>query len=387
MLMPSRSSSSHPESSHPYRDTRSQSTTSLETISKRSWVSRWIPKIQREGLLPLPEGARLSSNPPELPAMPHMSLELPHLARTPNSPPMSGDSTWGETLDPSPLPPITILGPTGTPLHHPQPVSPPQIFGTTSTFPTVPISLPLEQTHPITEPHPQQDTPGHGTRPQSSRHSSLYESRHPSPVLPPTSTPHREAVGKTSGHPSDLRTVPLELLAGSSSQIESSQSSSTKNQSQQGTRSEIGQQSRPATPAQPLTHHNLLPPSPHRPSIMPLDRPLSRRNSQPPTPTAMTLSSAISFYEQTINDPSIVIPTILQQASYEELYVYFAYELPFDSTWGETQAGNDYLMRKIRGLHADDILQYEAERNTRFLWNSLHRQNVMEEFPPYEEEA
>ncbi len=84
------------------------------------------------------------------------------------------------------------------------------------------------------------------------------------------------------------------------------------------------------------------------------------------------LSSAISFYEETIDDPSIAIPTILKQASYKELYVYFAYELPFDSTWGETQARNNYLMRKIRGLHADNILQYEAERNARFLWNSLH---------------
>ncbi len=77
----------------------------------------------------------------------------------------------------------------------------------------------------------------------------------------------------------------------------------------------------------------------------------------------MTLSSAIKFYEETLNDPSIAILTILKQASYEELYVYFAYELPFDTTWGETQVGNDYLMRKIRGLHADDILQYEVERS------------------------
>ncbi len=44
-------------------------------------------------------------------------------------------------------------------------------------------------------------------------------------------------------------------------------------------------------------------------------------------------------------------------------------------------------MRKIRGLHADDILQYKAEQNARFLWNSLHRRNVMEELPPYKEEA
>ncbi len=99
------------------------------------------------------------------------------------------------------------------------------------------------------------------------------------------------------------------------------------------------------------------------------------------------LSSTIKFYEETVNDPSIAIPTILKQAHYEELYVYFAYELPFDLAWGETQARNNYLMRKIRGLPADEILQYEAERNARFLWNSLHWQNVMEEFPPYEEEA
>ncbi len=75
----------------------------------------------------------------------------------------------------------------------------------------------------------------------------------------------------------------------------------------------------------------------------------------------MTLARAIDFYEETLNDPSIAIPTILKQASYEDLYIYFAYALPFDTAWGETQAGNDYLMRKIRGLHADDILQYEAE--------------------------
>ncbi len=191
--------------------------------------------------------------------MPRMSLELPHPAHTPDSPPMSGDSKWSATLDLSPLPPIMILGPIGTPLHHLQPVSLPQISGTTLTSHTVPTSLPLEQTHPITEPHPQQDTPGHGT---SSQHSSLYELRHPSPVPPPTSTPHREAVGETSDHPSGPRTVPLELLAGSSSQIESLQSSSTRNQSQQDVEAETSQWSHPATPTRPLTHHNPLPPFP-----------------------------------------------------------------------------------------------------------------------------
>ncbi len=62
----------------------------------------------------------------------------------------------------------------------PQPVSLPRISGTTSTSHTVLTSLLPEQTHPITEPHPQQDTPGHGTSlHHASRHSSLYESRQP----------------------------------------------------------------------------------------------------------------------------------------------------------------------------------------------------------------
>ncbi len=43
-------------------------------------------------------------------------------------------------------------------------------------------------------------------------------------------------------------------------------------------------------------------------------------------------------------------------------------------------------MRKIRGLNADEILQYEAERNARFLWNSVHPRNIMEELSPYLEE-
>ncbi len=188
--------------------------------------------------------------------------------------------------------------------------------------------------------------PGRGT---SSQHSSLYESRHPSPVPLPTSTPHREAVGETLDHPSGPRTVPLELLAGSSSQIESSQSSSTKNQSQQDIEAETSQWSPPATPVRPLTHHDPLPPSPYETPITPLDRPPSRRNSRPPTPTTMTLSNAINFYEQTINDPSIAVPTILKQARYEELYVYFAYELPLYLTWGETQGWKRLYNEKDKG--------------------------------------
>ncbi len=61
------------------------------------------------------------------------------------------------------------------------------------------------------------------------------------------------------------------------------------------------------------------------------------------------------------NDLSIPIPAELRQADYQDLYNYFAYELPFILTWGRTQAGNDYFMKKQRNLPADNILQYEAE--------------------------
>ncbi len=42
-------------------------------------------------------------------------------------------------------------------------------------------------------------------------------------------------------------------------------------------------------------------------------------------------------------------------------------------------------MKKNRGLPADDILQYEAERNTRLLYNEVHLNAPMEPLAPYEE--
>ncbi len=71
-------------------------------------------------------------------------------------------------------------------------------------------------------------------------------------------------------------------------------------------------------------------------------------------------------------DLSIAIPDELKQAEYRELYKYYAYELPFILAWGETQAGNNYFMKKNRGLPVDNILQYEAERNARLLYNEIH---------------
>ncbi len=86
----------------------------------------------------------------------------------------------------------------------------------------------------------------------------------------------------------------------------------------------------------------------------------------------MTLPNAIRYYQRTATDLSIAIPVELKQAEYHELYNYYVYKLPFILAWGETQAGNDYFMKKQRGLPADDILQYEAERNARLLYNEVH---------------
>ncbi len=96
----------------------------------------------------------------------------------------------------------------------------------------------------------------------------------------------------------------------------------------------------------------------------------------------MTLPEAIKFYQRTATDLSVAIPEELKRAEYRELFRYYAYELPFILAWGETQAGNDYFMKKNRGLPCDDILRYEAERNARLLYNEVHRNTPIEEFPP-----
>lgn len=98
----------------------------------------------------------------------------------------------------------------------------------------------------------------------------------------------------------------------------------------------------------------------------------------------MTLSNAIKYYEEE-NNPMIPIPDVLRQADFCDLYNYFAYEIPFILAWGETQAGNDYFMKKQRGLPADDILQYEAEWDTCFLWNKIHLDAPVRVLTPYEE--
>ncbi len=114
-------------------------------------------------------------------------------------------------------------------------------------------------------------------------------------------------------------------------------------------------------------------------------RPLSQRAMTPINPYSH-LCSALHLYEQTrFNDIPFPAPQILTQAEYTELYSYFAYKLPFMPSWGVTQAGNDYFMKKQQGLPADEILQYEAERNTHLLFNELHPDAPMQTLTPYEE--
>ncbi len=207
--MASRSSSDHPESLHPYHADRSRSMTSLESQGqRRTFLSRFLLSSQREGLLPLPEGAHLSSSspPPCLPRILSMPLSLPHPASKPVTEMMAGDSMWATTFESSPPTiPVTILG---TPtLQHPRPQLAQASSGIISPFHTAPISLLPAMAHLSTKPLPPRQPisnieglPQSGTNPSrpSSAHPSLYEkSRNPSPA--PQHFDHlRPATGLTS---------------------------------------------------------------------------------------------------------------------------------------------------------------------------------------------
>ncbi len=204
--MASRSSSDHPESSHPYHGDQSHSTSSTEPRSRKRTgiLSRLILPSLRQGLLPLPAGARLSSSSPplSLPRIPHMPLDLPHPASMPITETTAGDSTWAATYESLPLPPVTILG--MPVLQHPQPQSAQVSSGIMSPSPSAPTSWlhamarlstePLLQSQPphSTEEHPMSgiDQPRPG-----SRHSSLYRSRNPSPVAQPSQFQTTAATG------------------------------------------------------------------------------------------------------------------------------------------------------------------------------------------------
>ncbi len=403
--MVSHSSSDHPESSHPYHTNQSRLTTSLELQShRRTFLSRFLPSSRREGLLPLPEGARLSSSspPPLLLRISHTPLDLPHPASMPITEITTGDLTWATTPEPlHPTIPVTILG--MSTLQHPQPRLAQASSGIISPFHTAPTSPPLAMAHPITEPpHQHQSTdrseglPWSGTnlsRPQS-RHLSLYKqlrnlSLAPQPFAAKALTGRMLA---SSHPPSPEGDAPIEQVLGSNSP-EGLQSSHSLHRSYSCPLSHDMDVSpvRQATQTpfmsapSPVLQHCSPTPLPME-FQDPLNHPPSRRSCQTtPVLPPMMLTDAIHFYERTATDLSVAIPVELKQAEYHELYNYFAYKLPFILTWGETQAGNDYFMKKQRGIPADDILQYKAERNTCLLYNQIHRDAPMEVLAPYKD--
>ncbi len=170
------------------------------------FLSHFLPTSQRQGLLPLPEGARLSSSspPPLLPRIPHTPLDLPHPASMPITERTAGDSTWAATYESPPLPPMTILG---MPiLQHPQPLSAQASSGIMSPSPSAPTSLLHTMAHPSTKPlRHRQSTSSIAEQYQSgtyllrtaSTHPSLYKSRNPSPAPQHSNLP-RPAAGSMS---------------------------------------------------------------------------------------------------------------------------------------------------------------------------------------------
>ncbi len=152
--MASRSSSDHPESSHPYHADRSCSTTSLESQG-RSGVGTFgsaSTKSRREDLLPL----RLSSSsPPQLlPLTPLQSIHLPHPASMDTTGITAGDSTWAATYE-SPPPPTHDHTWDANPPAPSAPVSPSEFWDNI----TIPLSAYI--------PAPCDGSPEHRTPPPS----------------------------------------------------------------------------------------------------------------------------------------------------------------------------------------------------------------------------
>ncbi len=82
----------------------------------------------------------------------------------------------------------------------------------------------------------------------------------------------------------------------------------------------------------------------------------------------MMLSNAIHLYETN----RLEVPEELVRAHYNNLFKYFACELPFILAWGETKAWNNYFMNQQWGLPSNQILQYEAGRNACLLYNKIY---------------
>ncbi len=328
--MASRSSSDHPESSHPYHVDRSQSTASLESQGKKrstgGFLGRFLPKSRKETLLPLPEGASLSSSsPPQLlPLSPLQSIHLPQPA-TDTTGITVGDSTWAATYESPPLPPMTILG---TPiLQHPQPQLAQASSGIMSPFHSVPISQRPATTHSSTEECRQSGASLYRSTTGNSTHASLYQqSRNPSPVPHASQSPTVTTAVTGQMRSSSAQDVELEFTAGighespdSSAQSHSLHRSYSRPLSRDTMSISLTRQQEKApsrnTPADPTHQSQQSPIREQFPS-----RPPSRRSRQAtPALPVMTLPEAIKFYQRTATDLSIAIPEELRRAEYREL--------------------------------------------------------------------
>ncbi len=190
-------------------------------------ISRSVSTEIPEGRPPTPpEGASLSSSsPPQLlPLSPLQSIHLPHPASMDTTGITAGDSTWAATYESPPLPPMTILG---MPiLQHPQPRSAQASSGIMSPSPSAPIFQRPATAHPSTKhlPHQQalsniEELRQSGISPYrsttgNSTHSSLYQSRNPSPVPHTSQSPTVTTAVTGQMRSSSAQDVKLEFTAG-----------------------------------------------------------------------------------------------------------------------------------------------------------------------------
>ncbi len=269
-----------------------------------------------------------------------------------------------------------------------------------SPSPSAPISLPHATARLSTEPLPQsQPTRSTEEHPMSginqsrpgSRHSSLYRLTNPSPVAQPSQFQTTAATGQMSLNSESRHVDPDYTIDIGDELTDNSQQSHDLHRSYSRPLSRDTMSTSPVRPAErapsrsfldPPRHFQTRPPTPMEGQTQ--TRPLSRCSIHEPLPE-MDLPESIRFYQRTATDLSVAIPTRLRWAEYRELYEYYAYKLPFILAWGQTQAGNDYFMKKNRNLPADKILQYEAERNAWLLYNEVHLDAPMVPMAPYED--
>ncbi len=95
----------------------------------------------------------------------------------------------------------------------------------------------------------------------------------------------------------------------------------------------------------------------------------------------MTLPEAIHLFE---TGTFIQMPEVLIWADYDNLFRYFAYELPSIPVWASTNARTDYFYFSEKGITVDNILQHDAGQNACLLYNEIHPEAPMRVLSPYQ---